>query len=88
MATTAGIAVTGGLIFNGLAGGNLDAVIEEAKTMDKCLSHAAPTGDMHYHSLSPCIKMGSKTQKPGLCMNDEDCIDHVAQFSRLGWDNL
>jgi hypothetical protein len=61
MTTTAGIAVTGGAIFNGLAAGNLDAVEGELDTLDKCLSHTSPMGDLHYHSLSPCAKIGSST---------------------------
>ena len=42
-------------IFNGLAQGNTDAMIAEATTMDKCLTHAAPTTNaLHVHSVSPC----------------------------------
>lgn len=75
MTTVAGIATTGGAIFNGLAAGSLDAVEGEIDTLDKCLSHTAPTGDLHYHSLSPCAKIGSSTTKPGLCNADENCVD-------------
>lgn len=87
MTTVAGVAVSGGIIFNGLAAGNLDAVTEEVETMDKCLSHSSPFGDLHYHSLSPCIKIGSKTEKPALCNSDTDCVDHFNSWSTLGWDN-
>jgi hypothetical protein len=62
------------MIFNGLAGTNMDAIEEELKTLDKCLSHTSPNGDLHYHSLSPCVKIGSETQKPGLCISDSDCM--------------
>lgn len=84
-------------LFNGLALGNLDAVILEGETMDKCLSHAAPNSNaQHAHSLSPCIKgsnfpsavTGSTTKKPGAC-NDgvTDCLQTGQQmaFSRQNW---
>ena len=44
MTTMSGLAVTGGAIFNGLAGGNVDALENEVDTLDQCLSHASPTG--------------------------------------------
>jgi hypothetical protein len=75
------------LIFNGLAGTNMDAIEEELKTLDKCLSHTSPNGDLHYHSLTPCMKIGSPTQKPGLCTSDSDCMDHVGSFATLGWED-
>lgn len=87
MTTQAGFAISGGLIFNGLAGGNTDAVTSEGDTMDKCLSHTSPNGDLHYHSLSPCIQIGSKTKKPALCNSDDDCLEHMASWSMLGWDS-
>lgn len=91
MATCSGIAITGGSIFNGLAGGNVDAVENEADTLDSCLSHASPTGEQHYHSLSPCAVASdytSTTVKPGHCYDtDVDCLDDVNAWSRLGWDS-
>lgn len=44
MTTMSGIALTGGSIFNGLAGGNVDAVEGEIDTLDSCLSHTSPNG--------------------------------------------
>ena len=44
LATASGIALSGGYIYNSLAGGNLDAVETEAKTLDVCLSHPTPFG--------------------------------------------
>ena len=83
----AGIAVTGGLIFNGLAATMQDAVETELSTLDKCLSHTAPHGDLHYHSITPCAKIGSKTEKPDICINDSDCLEHVGSWATLGWTN-
>ena len=56
LGTTAGIALTGGYIFNSLAFGNMDAVENEGDTLDVCMSHPSPTGDFHYHFWSPCLK--------------------------------
>jgi len=49
------VALSGVVIFNGLDATQKDAVENEYLTMDNCLSHAAPGGDLHYHSWSPCI---------------------------------
>ena len=76
MTTQSGTAVTGGIIFNGLALGNKDAVENEGSTMDECLSHTSPTGQLHYHSLTPCKNGGSKTVKPVLCQTDPSCLDN------------
>lgn len=88
MATCSGIAITGGAIFNGLAGGDVDAVENELDTLDNCLMHASPTGQEHYHSLSPCARPGANTSttvKPGLCQSTSDCINDGHTFSRIGW---
>lgn len=86
MTTQAGVAISGGSIFNGLAGGNVDAVENELDTLDNCLSHASPNGQLHYHSLSPCIKAsGSTTVKPTLCKDNTNCVDDEAVFMRGGW---
>jgi len=90
LATCSGIALTGGAIFNGLAGGNVDAVENELDTLDNCLMHASPTGEEHYHSLSPCIKSGSITSttvKPGLCQETSDCINDGHAWSRTNWSD-
>lgn len=41
-ATASGVALDGVMIFNGLALGNVDAVMNEAKGMDNCLEHSSP----------------------------------------------
>ena len=87
--TAAGFAISGGIIFNGLALGDLDAVENEVETMDDCLQHASPTGQLHHHSLSPCTKASnvrSSTVKPGFC-EDSTCIDDAHVWSRLGWED-
>lgn len=44
LSTAAGIGLSGGYIFNGLAGGDTDAVENEGDTLDVCTSHATPDG--------------------------------------------
>lgn len=44
LGTAAGIALTGAYIYNALAGGNVDAVENEGKSLDVCLSHPTPFG--------------------------------------------
>ena len=77
--TASGIAFTGGYIFNALAGGNVDAVINEIETLSVCLDHPTPTNQFHYHYWSPCTKVGmglhSTTDAPALCDNVEACAD-------------
>lgn len=90
MSSMAGTALSGGSIYNGLAGGNVDAVETEGATLDGCLSHGTPTGELHYHSLSPCIKTTSQyystTTKPALCSStDNTCVAQVHAWSRDGW---
>jgi len=58
LGTAAGIALTGGYIYNALAGGNVDAVENEGRSLDVCLSHPSPQGEFHYHYWSPCLKKG------------------------------
>jgi hypothetical protein len=89
MTTQSGIAITGGSIFNGLALGNRDAVEGEDDTMDECLSHTSPSGQLHYHSITPCAKSGSPvtstTAKPPQCNSSQSCISHVDTWSIQGW---
>jgi len=91
MGTMSGVAITGGAIFNGLAGGNVDAIEGEIDTMDQCQAHASPTGQQHYHGLTPCAQSGfsgtSTTVKPGHCYDDSatDCVDDAHVWSRQGW---
>ena len=87
MDTMSGIAITGGAIFNGLAGGNVDAIESELDTMDQCLAHASPTGQQHYHGLTPCAQssasMTSSTVKPGYCYDTTvDCVSNGHVWSR------
>ena len=42
--TASGVALSGAMIFNGLAAGNLDAVQNEWVTLDECLTHPTPFG--------------------------------------------
>jgi YHYH protein len=84
MTTQSGTAITGGAIFNGLALGDKDAVLNEGNTMDECLSHTSPTGQLHYHSISPCAKTGSTTVKPALCNSSSSCLDFTS-FMYGGW---
>lgn len=85
LSTAAGFALTGGVIFNGLDGGNDDAVENEADGLDKCLSHSSPQGQLHYHSLSNCVHEGSTSTKPGLCYADTNCIDNIGDFMTAPW---
>jgi hypothetical protein len=89
LATQAGSAITGGSIYNGLDGSNLDAVENEGQDLDRCLSHSSPFGQLHYHSLSSCVNDSSayrsQTFKPALCMNTPDCVDEIATWMINGW---
>ena len=55
ISTSAGIALSGGLIFNAIDGNNLDAVENEGTTLDVCSSHPAPRGNFHYHFWGACL---------------------------------
>lgn len=44
LSTAAGMALSGGYIYNGLAGGDTDAVENEGDSLDVCTSHATPDG--------------------------------------------
>jgi len=71
LSTVAGIALSGGYIYNALAAGNTDAVENELDTLDVCLSHSSPSGDFHYHFWGGCLKANSgfwsSTDAPELC---------------------
>ena len=43
-ATASGVYLTGAWLFNALDGDNLDAVEQEARSLDLCLAHASPFG--------------------------------------------
>lgn len=51
----AGVALSGGVIFNALNVNNSDAVIAEIKTLDVCMSHPNSAGQLHYHYWSGCL---------------------------------
>ena len=86
IATSAGIALTGGYIYNALALGNLDAVENEGDTLDICMSHATPQGSFHYHFAGACLKRDfggwSDTEAPNLCSSYDDCILRTGSFTR------
>jgi len=93
MVTWSGVSRQNIAIYNGLALGNMDAVLLEGETMDMCYSHASPNNfAQHVHSISPCINgagvTGSTTVKPGAC-NDSgaDCLDDGYVNFRAGWVN-
>lgn len=83
MTTWAGFGRQNIALFNGLALGDTDAVINEGASMDKCLSHASPyTFAQHAHSISPCvctscITSTSTTTKPGACNDNDDATGAV-----------
>ena len=54
LTTASGVAISGAMIFNALASGNMDAVENEWVTLDECISHPTPYGEYHYHMWSPC----------------------------------
>ena len=92
LATASGIAITGGYIYNALAGGNIDAVENEGKSLDVCLSHTAPGGDFHYHYWSNCLKKGkgyfSDSQPPPECLSTDNCLADPADFTmNKSWNN-
>jgi len=77
LGTAAGIALSGGLIFNALDGQNRDAVENEGRTLDLCLSHPTPSSQFHYHYWTPCAMSGfglhSPTEGPELCADYDGC---------------
>lgn len=89
--TAAGIALTGSYIFNALAGGNVDAVENEASSLDVCLSHPAPSGEFHYHWWSACLKKDqgfwSDSVAPALCRDTSGCVSSPAQTTIYGTTN-
>ena len=77
--TASGIALSGGYIFNALAGGDVDAVINEIETLSVCFDHPTPDNQFHYHYWTPCAKAGyglhSSSVCPDLCADTEECVD-------------
>ena len=80
--TAAGIAFSGGYIFNALAGGNTDAVEGELDTLDVCLNHPTPSAQFHYHYWTACAVKNygfwSDTDAPELCVDVDDCMNNTA----------
>lgn len=72
------MALSGMYIYNSLAGGNTDAVEDELKTLDTCISHPSPFGEIHYHYWSPCIKPNvgfwDNKNAPSLCKDETNCL--------------
>lgn len=71
LGTAVGIALSGGYIYNALAGGNLDAVENEADTLDVCMSHPTPQSEFHYHFWTGCAVKNygfwNDSDAPALC---------------------
>ena len=86
ISTAAGVAFSGMMIFNSLAGGNTDALDFEIKTLDSCLNHPSPTGSLHYHYWSPCVRKGygfaSTTEAPVLCADsaNDECMTNPSSY--------
>jgi hypothetical protein len=87
--TASGIALSGALIYNGLDGNGRDAVQNEYRSLDQCLSHPSPFGDFHYHSWSNCITNGSSSVIPGRATDaGVSSGDQAMEFGRKdGWSN-
>ena len=86
ISTAAGVAFSGMMIFSSLAGGNTDALDFEIKTLDSCLNHPSPTGSLHYHYWSPCVRKGygfsSQTEAPVLCADsaNDECMSDPSSY--------
>jgi hypothetical protein len=82
----AGLAVDGVLLYNGVTNANIDAMQNEISSMDYCLQHASSAGQMHHHSISPCVSGGltpfSATVKPNSC-SDGNCTK--TSFMYANW---
>ena len=85
LSTSVGIALSGGYIYNALAGGNTDASDNEIKTMDVCLSHPTPFSEYHYHFWGPCLKKGfgywDDKAAPPLCAETPGCTAAPGTFT-------
>ena len=99
LTTSSGIAISGGYIYNSLAAGNEDAVEDEARTLDVCLSHPTGFGEFHYHYWSACIKknegFSNDSTAPALCKDSGDCTSDTAVYTRSSgaftaenWDDV
>ena len=84
LSTTAGIALSGGYIYNSLAGGNTDAVEGELDTLDVCISHPAPSGDLHYHYWGGCLVKDygfwDDSEAPALCADVAECTSDTPTY--------
>ena len=85
LGTAAGIALTGGYIYNALALGNADAVETEADTLDVCFDHPSPQGEFHYHYWGSCLVKNygfwSDSESPALCRDTSNCASDPANFT-------
>jgi len=88
LTTASGIALTGGIIYNALAGGNVDAVENELDTLDVCTSHPSPNSEFHYHYWGACMRKDygywSDTEAPDLCRDIDDCLNDTANYMKTG----
>lgn len=90
--TADGVFVSGAMIFNALAAGNLDAVENEWVTLDECIMHPTPNKQLHYHMWSPCAIKGngwaSTTTAPNMCKDDKNCrTDPISFAINKAWTN-
>lgn len=61
------VMLTGALLYDGLDAEGRDAVAHEVQ--DHCDGHPDPTGSYHYHSLSPCAKVGKSATLVGYALD-------------------
>lgn len=91
--TVSGFAFDNIAIYNGLSADDVDAVITEVETMDKCLVHATGSSAgymLHYHSLGRCMKNGgwtSTTTVPTLCKSaaSPECVAKPFEWALEAW---
>jgi len=61
------VMLTGALLYDGLDAEGRDAPAHEVQ--DHCDGHPDPTGSYHYHSLSPCAKVGKSATLVGYALD-------------------
>jgi YHYH protein len=62
-----GVMLTGPLLYDGLDAEGRDAPAHEVQ--DRCGGHPDPLGSYHYHSLSPCAKVGRSVTLVGYALD-------------------
>lgn len=61
------VMLTGALLYDGLDAEGRDAPAHEVQ--DRCDGHPDPTGSYHYHSLSPCARVGKTATLVGYALD-------------------